>query len=71
MNCGYSNMPISCDSSTTEEGEVLGRVERIESLPANDVMVVGDLLLPMIKDVIVKVDMERKRVVVRLLEGLR
>lgn len=55
----------------TEEGEVLGRVERIDKLPANDVMVVGDLLLPVIKDVILDVDLERKRIVVRLLEGLR
>lgn len=55
----------------TEEGEVLGKVDKIENLPANDVMVVGDLLIPMIKDVIREVDLERKQIVVRLLEGLR
>lgn len=55
----------------TEEGEVLGQVERVDKLPANDVMVVGDLLLPVIKDVILEVDIEKKRIVVRPLEGLR
>jgi len=55
----------------TEEGEFLGRVERIDKLPANDVMVVGEILLPLIREVVREVDLERRRIVVRLMEGLR
>ncbi len=55
----------------TEEGEVLGKVDDVQKLPANDVLVVGELLLPVIKEVIRKVDLENKRIVVKLLEGLR
>ena len=58
----------------TEEGECLGRVTEIFPTGSNDVYVVrkGDkeYLLPAIKDVIKSIDLERKVMIVHLLDGL-
>lgn len=57
----------------TDEGEALGSISNILVTGANDVYVVkteaGELLLPAIKSVIIKI--EPDRVVVHLIEGLR
>jgi 16S rRNA processing protein RimM len=58
----------------TEEGRFLGIIENIFQTGSNDVYVCGrgerELLLPAIQDVILKVDLEKKEMVVRLLDGL-
>ncbi len=58
----------------TEEGECLGNVTEIISTGSNDVYVVTkgkkEYLLPAIKEVIKSVDLERKVIIVHLLEGL-
>ena len=58
-------------SIVNESGEALGVLEQILETGANDVYLVrrvdgSELLLPAIEDVIVKVDLERKEIVVRL-----
>jgi 16S rRNA processing protein RimM len=59
----------------TEDDENLGTVEDVLSMPANDVFVVRgrgeEILLPVIEDVILGVDVDAGRIVVRLIEGLR
>ncbi|MGA3245086.1 MAG: ribosome maturation factor RimM [Bacteroidota bacterium] len=58
----------------TESGKTIGTVREVMELPANDVWVVGgaggEILIPAIKDVIRSVDVQRRRVVIRPLEGL-
>ena len=58
----------------TEEGKVLGQVKEIFSTGSNDVYVCRDgekeILLPAIADVILRIDTDKKRMWVRLLEGL-
>lgn len=59
----------------TEEGEQLGIVKEIFQTGANDVWVVKrenkpDLLLPYIGDCVKQVDLEQKKIIVHLLEGL-
>jgi 16S rRNA processing protein RimM len=59
----------------TEEGEEIGVIKEILQPGANDVWVVKrnkkpDLLLPYIDDCVKKVDLEGKKVIVHLLEGL-
>ena len=59
----------------TDDGRELGRIKEIMSPGANDVWVVQragkqDLLLPVIKDVIKEVDLDRQMVTVELMEGL-
>ena len=61
-------------SVETESGEAVGIVREVMQLPANDVWVVGgaggEVLIPAIKDVIRAVDVQRRKVVIRPLEGL-
>ena len=59
----------------TEEGSFLGKIKEVLQPGANDVYVVEDetkkqILLPVIPDVIKKVDIEGNKVIVKLLEGL-
>ncbi|MBN2566040.1 MAG: 16S rRNA processing protein RimM [Candidatus Eisenbacteria bacterium] len=59
----------------TEEGESLGTLAEVMHMPANDVYVVRgagrEILLPVIDQVILGVDLEAGRMVVRLMEGMR
>lgn len=58
----------------TDAGERLGVVSEVLSLPANDVYVVdtpqGEVWLPAIADVILRVDLEQRQMTVHLLTGL-
>ena len=59
----------------TEEGRVLGRVEEIIVTGANDVLVVKneageELLLPALREVVLRVDLSAKQMIVRPLPGL-
>jgi len=58
----------------TDEGERLGVVSDVLSLPANDIYVVAadekEIWLPAIEDVVLNIDIHGGRMVVRLLPGL-
>jgi 16S rRNA processing protein RimM len=58
----------------TEEGELLGRLEEVLLLPANDVLVVrgerGEILLPVLPEVLVRCEEGEERLVVRVPPGL-
>ncbi len=58
----------------TEEGKFLGRLEEIVPTGSNDVFVVrrdhGEFLIPATDEVVVRVDLKRKTMVVRPIEGL-
>ena len=58
----------------TTEGEHLGRVSEVLFTGANDVYVVhgekGEILIPAIEDVVLKVDLAGGRLTVELMEGL-
>ena len=62
----------------TEDNVFLGTIDDILSTGSNDVYVVkggskgsrGEALLPAIKDVVISVDVEKKRMTVRLMQGL-
>ena len=58
-----------------EDGELLGTIKEVLQTGANDVYVVQrkemrDLLIPVIDEVVKQVDLERKIVVVSLMDGL-
>ena len=60
----------------TEEGENLGKIGEVYTTGANDVYGVVDaegkeLLIPAIKQCILEVNVREKKMIVRLLEGLR
>jgi 16S rRNA processing protein RimM len=58
----------------TEDGHFMGRIVSIFPTGSNDVYVCDggerEILLPAISDVVRHIDMERRRMVVRLLDGL-
>lgn len=59
----------------TLDGEVIGTIKEVLAPGANDVWVVkrprqSDLLLPVIDDVVKRVDLVQKKVIVELMEGL-
>lgn len=58
----------------TEEGKELGTVQDVMQLPANDVWVVvadgKEVLIPATREIIRSVDLERRTVSIRPLEGL-
>lgn len=58
----------------TEKGDFLGIIEDIYQTPANDAFVVrnkgNEILIPALKQVVIDIDLERKKMVVRLPEGL-
>lgn len=59
----------------TEDGELLGKLDDVFSTGSNDVYVVKNgegkqILLPAISDVIKNIDLEQKKIVVNLIEGL-
>ena len=59
----------------TDEGDYLGKLDDIYNTGSNDIYVVKDelgkqFLLPAIEDVIKKIDLENKKIIVHLLKGL-
>ena len=59
----------------TDDGEHLGKLTEVMPQPASDIFVVKgngeEILLPVIKEVVLDVDMSAGRVVVHLIEGMR
>lgn len=70
----YYHEIIGC-MAVTDEGEELGEIIEILAPGANDVWVIKrpkgkQLLIPVIDDVVLEVDVENKKVIVSLMEGL-
>lgn len=70
----YYHEIVGCEVFS-EEGERLGVVKEILSPAANDVWVAKrekgrDLLIPVIDDVVREVDVDNKRIVIHVMEGL-
>jgi 16S rRNA processing protein RimM len=59
----------------TIDGEALGKIAEVLFAPANDVYVVagpdGELLLPALRDVVLRVDLEEGKMLVQIPDGLR
>jgi len=70
----YFHQIIGCQVVTTD-GEQIGKVKEILTLPANDVWVVArdgakDLLLPYIEDIVKEVDVSKHQIRIEWMEGL-
>lgn len=55
----------------TIDGESLGPVSDILLMPAHDVIVVAGIMIPAVKEFVKDVDVEAKRITVKLIEGMR
>lgn len=54
----------------TDEGKVLGKLDDVFNTGANDIYQVGDILLPATDEVLKKIDIENKQIIVHLIKGL-
>lgn len=54
----------------TEDGRPLGKVDQVLLYPAHDLLVVGKVMIPAVKEFVLRVDLEQAQIVVRLLEGM-
>jgi len=55
----------------TPEGEPLGKVDDVVAIPAHDVLVIGELLVPAVDIFVKQVDLEGRRIVLELIPGMR
>ena len=54
----------------TQDGRVLGKLEKIWPYPAQDLFQIGEVLIPAVKEFVVDVDIEGRRITVAPPEGL-
>lgn len=55
----------------TEDGQILGTVGDVLAMPAHDILVVGEIMIPARKEFVLDVDLEGGMILVRLIEGMR
>jgi len=53
-----------------EHGKPLGVVEEVVPAPAHDLYRVGEALIPAVKEFVISIDLERRRMVIRPIPGL-
>ena len=54
----------------TDDGKILGNLDNVMTTAANDVYEVGEILLPATKEVIKKIDLEKRQIIVHIIKGL-
>jgi 16S rRNA processing protein RimM len=52
------------------DGTSYGIVDRVEHYPASDMLVVGDRMVPMVRAIVVEIDLDRRQIVIDPPEGL-
>lgn len=60
-------------SVLTEDGTCIGKIKDVLNLPANDVYVVSgtkEYMIPVVREFVLNVDLEEKRVTVKLIPGM-
>lgn len=55
----------------TEEGERIGVIDDVLPYPAQDVLVVGEVMIPVVKEFVRDIDPDAGRVTVHLIPGMR
>jgi len=53
-----------------ERGIPIGKVDRIIHAPAQDLLVIGEILIPMVRNFVLSVDLAAKSITVRPIPGL-
>lgn len=53
-----------------ESGKVLGTVQEVVPAPASDLLRIGDTLIPIVKQFVLKVDLKARSITVRLIPGM-
>ncbi len=54
----------------TDQGTALGEVQEILNYPAHDILVVGEVLIPLIKEFVTDINLESQTITVHLIPGM-
>jgi len=54
----------------TTEGQKLGPVNNVLNYPAHDILVVGEVMIPLIKEFVKEIDLEQQLITVQLIPGM-
>ncbi|MGV3617165.1 MAG: ribosome maturation factor RimM [Fimbriimonas sp.] len=60
---------IDCLVVTTD-GRELGTVDDVLAMPAHDVLQIGEILIPVVKEFIKEIDLDEERITVQLIPGM-
>lgn len=55
----------------TDEGEALGEIEDVLENPAHEILVVGEIMIPLVDEFVTDIDLDEERVTVKLIPGMR
>ena len=55
----------------TADGETLGKVDEVLANPAHEILVVGEIMIPLVERFVKNVDLSEGRVIVELIYGMR
>jgi len=55
----------------TSDGESIGKIDDVLAMPAHDVLVVGDVMIPAVKQFVKSVDLAGRKITVELIDGMR
>jgi 16S rRNA processing protein RimM len=55
----------------TVDGEALGEVDEVLEMPAHDVLVIGEIMVPVVKEFVKEVDLDAGMITVQLIPGMR
>lgn len=58
-------------SVLTEEGKYLGKLKSIIHAPAQDIFCIDEMMIPAVKEFIRKIDLQEKKIIVRLIAGMK
>ena len=54
----------------TDEGQELGEVDDVLEMPAHDVLKIGELLIPAVKEFVKDIDLDNETITVKLIPGM-
>ena len=57
-------------SVVTSDNLILGKVDDVINLPAQDVLVVGEVMIPLVKEFVKNIDLDKGQIVVELIPGM-
>jgi 16S rRNA processing protein RimM len=54
----------------TTEGQKLGKVDEVAAYPAQDILVIGEIMIPFAEQFVKKIDFDTETITVELIEGM-
>ncbi|MBL8047683.1 MAG: 16S rRNA processing protein RimM [Chthonomonas sp.] len=66
----YYTQDLEGLSLVLESGQVVGKVDRILAGPAQDLIVTGENMIPMVREFVLKIDIKKGQIVIRPIPGL-